>query len=312
VPLPLFLNELSCASAAGPRRVDEAMASFVDTLKRLRSWRSVSLTTQSPLDSAELAHGYVYRQWVNASPRNRVRHHYLLALRNRRSPFDPVLEEAGHEPSEIEHLHDGVPAKGIGAAHLMGGLAISLPVTPKWATSWLDIDIQRLGEDDIEYDKDRVRHCSVPGDADEHESWVRSAGLHVRTSPAKLLAAWDEFFPALERLPRFDRDLMRLDPKWFRPVRELLAELQATAADHWDLDRSPEPDWQNPHITPESQSRRHLCTFEDPASDGQSHFFTWHGRMTPGKGRLYFRLVPERKVFRLAYVGPKPGSDRES
>jgi hypothetical protein len=34
--------------------------------------------------------------------------------------------------------------------------------------------------------------------------------------------------------------------------------------------------------------------------------------MTPGKGRLYFRLVPERRTFRLAFVGSKPGSDRLS
>ncbi|MFE7117331.1 hypothetical protein ACFU99_18155 [Streptomyces sp. NPDC057654] len=288
------------------------MASFVDTLKRLSSWQSLSLTTQSPLPSAELARGYVYQQWVNASPRNRDRHRYLLALRNRRSPFDCVLEEAGHEPSEAEYLHDGLPAKGIGAAHLMDGLAISLPVTPKWATSWLIVDIQRLGENDIEHDKDRVRHCSAPVEADEHELWARDTGLHTLSSPTELLAVWDEFFPSLERLPRFDRDLMRLDVKWFRPVRKLLAELQTTAADHWDLSRSPEPDWRNPHITPESQSRRHLCTFTDPASARASEVFSWHGRMTPGKGRLYFRLVPERKVFRLAYVGPKPGSDRES
>ncbi|MEU6555043.1 hypothetical protein ABZ915_32905 [Streptomyces sp. NPDC046915] len=32
-----------------------------------------------------------------------------------------------------------------------------------------------------------------------------------------------------------------------------------------------------------------------------------HGRMTPGKGRLHFRLVPERTTFRLAHVGSKRG-----
>ncbi|MFJ5090300.1 hypothetical protein [Streptomyces sp. NPDC088674] len=288
------------------------MACFVDTLRYLSSWRSVSLTTQSPLLSAELSRGYVYQQWVHASPQNRDRHRYLLALRNRRSPFALILEEAGHDPARVEHLHDGQPAKGIGAAHLMNGLAISLPVSPKWSTSWLNVDIQRLGEDDVEYDMEHVRHCSTPDEAVEHESWARNTGLHALSTPTELLAAWDEFFPSLERLPRFDRDMSRLDTKWFRAVRELLAELQSTAADHWDLCRSPEPDWQNPHITPESQSRSHLCTFTDPASDDLALCFSWHGRMTPGKGRLYFRLVPERKTFRLAYVGPKPGSDRES
>ncbi|KUO03963.1 hypothetical protein AQJ67_14510 [Streptomyces caeruleatus] len=314
MPLSLFLNELSCQSDAGPRHVDEAMATFVATLKHLKSWgQNVELVTESPLQPAELARGYVYQQWVNASPRNRERHRYILRLRDRTpGALRGVLEAAGHDPAEVEHFHDGRRAIGIGAAHLVDGMAISLPVSPKWAASWLDVDINRVGEDDIETYQDKVKHCSTPHSADEHETWARGAGLSSLTRPSQLLDAWEEFFPRLERLPRFDRDLRALDPKWFLPVRGLLADLQSTAADHWNLARSPEPDWQNPHITPESQSRRHLCTFADPDLDGRDACFSWHGRMTPGKGRLYFRLVPERKSFRLGYVGDKPGSDRLS
>ncbi|WP_406167589.1 hypothetical protein [Streptomyces sp. NBC_00996] len=311
MPLSLFLNELSCKAEVGPRQVDAAMATFVATLKHLGTWQKVSLVTESPLQPAELARGYVYQRWVNATPRNRDRHRYILRLRDR-SPLRGVLETAGHDTATVEHFHDGRRSVGIGAAHLMDGMAISLPVTQKWAASWLDVDINRLGEDDIETDQDRVRHCSCPDEADEHEAWARGTGLSRLISPTQLLDSWNEFFPALERLPRFDRDLRALDPKWFRSVRDLLADLQSTAADHWHLDRSPEPDWQNPHITPESQTRRHLCTFPDPDLAGRDACFSWHGRMTPGKGRLYFRLVPERKAFRLAYVGTKPGSDRLS
>ncbi|WP_143145011.1 hypothetical protein [Streptomyces humi] len=281
------------------------------TLKHLSTWQKVGLVTESPLQSAELARGYVYQQWVNATPHNRDRHRYILRLRDR-STVRGTLEANGHDPAEVEHLHDGRQALGIGAAHLMDGIAISLPVTQKWATSWLDVDVNRLGDNDIESRQGRVRHCSAPDEADEHEAWVRDRGLSGLNSPALLLDAWDEFFPSLERLPRFDRDLRALDPKWFLPVRRLLADLQCTAAGHWDLARSPEPHWQNSHITPESQSRRHLCTFPDPECHGQDLCFSWHGRMTPGQGRLYFRLVPERLTFRLAYVGTKPGSDRLS
>ncbi|MFJ3627530.1 hypothetical protein ACIPQ3_15705 [Streptomyces albidoflavus] len=309
MPLSLFLNELSCESDAGPSAVDEAMESFVRALKRLGGWQKVTLVTQSPLDPVELARGYVYQQWVSAHPRNRDRHRYLLGLRDRH-PSRRVLEQAGHDPDGIECFHDGRLAIGIRAAYLTDSVAISLPVTPKWAASWLDIELYHYGETDVEHGPGRVRHCSTPDQADEHESWARDTGLRSLSSPKELLASWDQFFPALERLPRFERDLLRLDVKWFRPVRDLLADLQSSAADHWDLDRSPEPVWQNPHITPESQSRQHLCTFPD--LDGQRRAFSLHGRMTPGKGRLYFRLIPERMTFRLAFVGLKPGSDRES
>ncbi|WP_329548253.1 hypothetical protein OG548_33625 [Streptomyces sp. NBC_01356] len=289
------------------------MATFVATLKRLKTWQEVDLVTESPLPQAELARGYVYQQWVNATGLNKERHRFILSLRNRApGALRVVLEAAGHDPAEVEHFHDGRRAVGIGAAHLMDGMVISLPVSPKWAASWLDVDISRVAEDDIETDQDRVRHCSTPDEADEHEAWARGTGIGSLTNPSQLLDSWAEFFPALERLPRFDRDLRALDPKWFRSVRDLLADLQSTAAHHWDVERSPEPAWQNPHITPESQTRRHLCTFPDPDLDGRPVCFSWHGRMTPGKGRLYFRLIPERKTFRLAYVGSKPGSDRLS
>ncbi|MGW2636104.1 hypothetical protein [Streptomyces sp. NPDC001348] len=126
-------------------------------------------------------------------------------------------------------------------------MAISLPVTQKWAASWLDVDVNRLGEgDEVQAGPGPARRPAVDG--------RRPLGPH--------------------------------------PL--------------------PEPEWQNPHITPDAQSRRHLCTFPDPDLNGRDACFSWHGRKTPGKGRLHFRLVPERKVFRLAYVGPKPGSDRLS
>ncbi|MFJ8190238.1 hypothetical protein ACIQ8D_10765 [Streptomyces sp. NPDC096094] len=314
MPLSLFLNELSCQSEASPRQVDEAMATFVNTLKRLKGWgQGVELVTDGSFNKGELARGYSYAQWVNATGMNRERSRLILSLRSRTpGALRDVLEAAGHDPAEVEHFHDGRRAVGIGAAQLVDGLAVSLPVSPKWAATWLDVDVNRVGEDDIETDRARVRHCSTPEEADDHEAWARDTGLSRLSSPAVLLDRWDDFFPALERLPRFDRDLSALDPKWFRPVRDLLAALQTTAADHWDLGRSPEPDWQDPHITPESLRRQHLCTFPDPGLDGRAVCFSWHGRMTPGKGRLYFRLVPERMTFRLAYVGDKPGSDRLS
>lgn len=311
MPLSLFLNELSCESDASPGEVDKAMECFVSTLRQLGGWQQITLVTESPLQPAELARGYVYQQWVSAHPRNRERHRYILRLRDRH-PSRRVLEKAGHDPEGVECFHEGRSAIGIRAAHLTDTLAVSLPVNPKWAASWLNIELYQYGEADVEISPGRVRHCSTPDQADEHESWARDTGLRSLSNPTELLASWDQFFPALERLPRFDKDLLRLDMKWFRPVRDLLVDLQSTAADHWNLDHSPEPSWQNPHITPESQSRQHLCTFPDPSLDGKRQVFSWHGRMTPGKGRLYFRLVPERMTFRLAYVGPKPGSDRES
>ncbi len=304
MPLLLFLNELSCESEIGPREVDRAMAEFVDTLRHLRGWRSVALTTRTPLLSSELASGYVYQQWLNDSGRNRDRHRFLLSLRSR-SPFRSTLP-ASVDLDDVEYQCDGRTVEGIGAAHLTGGMAISLPVSTKWSAPWLEVDVHRLAEDTVKRSRDRVRHCSRPIEADEHAVWARASGLDALSTPAELLASWKEFFPHLQMLPRFERGLRRLDPKWFLPVRRLLTELETSVTD-WDPALSPEPDWQNPHITPESASRRGLCTFTD--LDGAKRCFSLHGRLTPGKGRLHFRLVPEARALRLGYVGDKLGSD---
>ncbi|MFG3056904.1 hypothetical protein ACGFZP_38950 [Kitasatospora sp. NPDC048239] len=305
--LTLFLNELSCDSDAGPREVDTAMGGFVETLRHLRGWQSIALVTKSPLPTAELARGYLYQQWVNENARNRERHRFLLALRSR-SPFRDALPLT-IDTSEVEYQHGGRLAEGVGFAHLTDGLAVSLPVSPRWATSWLDVDIQHLTEDGIENSRDLARHCSSPTEADEHKVWAQDAGTSALTTPDEILAAWDEFFPHLQTIPRFERCLRRLDVKWLRPVRKLLIGLEATAAG-WDPATSPEPKWQHPHITPESQSRQHLCTFAD--LDGKNQCFSWHGRFTPGTGRLHFRLLHEERAFRLGYVGDKLGSDAES
>ncbi|MEU9041066.1 MULTISPECIES: hypothetical protein [unclassified Kitasatospora] len=305
--LTLFLNELSCESESGPREVDTAMAGFVATLRHLKSWQSIALVTRSPLPTSELARGYLYQQWVNAGGQNRDRHRYLLALRSR-SPFRDAVQLT-LDPDEVEYQHDNRTVEGIAFAHLTDGLAVSLPVSAKWATSWLDLDIQHLTEDGIESSHDRARHCSSPDEADEHKTWAQDTATASLTTPAEILDSWDEFFPHLQKIPRFERCLRRLDMKWHRPVRKLLIDLEATAAG-WDPATSPEPKWQHPHITPESQSRQHLCTFTD--LDGKERCFSWHGRFTPGKGRLHFRLVPEERAIRLGYVGDKLGSDADS
>ncbi|GAA2779765.1 hypothetical protein GCM10010441_00550 [Kitasatospora paracochleata] len=305
--LTLFLNELSCESESGRREVDTAMAGFVDTLRHLKSWQSIALVTRSPLPTSELARGYLYQQWVNSSEQNRDRHRYLLALRSR-SPFRDAVQLT-LDPDEVEYRHDNRTVEGIAFAHLTDGLAVSLPVSAKWATSWLDIDIQHLTEDGIESSRDRARHCSSPNEADEHRAWAQDTASSSLITLAEILDAWDEFFPHLQKIPRFERGLRRLDVKWHRPVRKLLIDLEATAA-NWDPATSPEPQWQHPHITPESQSRQQLCTFTD--LDGEDRCFSWHGRFTPGAGRLHFRLVPEEPAFRLGHVGDKLGSDAQS
>ncbi|MGC4911584.1 hypothetical protein [Streptomyces albogriseolus] len=304
MPLLLFLNEKSCASSASPAEVGEAMKEFVAVLRAARRWRDISLLTQTPLPQAELAQGYHYGQWA-ANKRNRDERMFIQAMRNR-APFAAALT-ASQSSDEVEYACSGEPVEGIGWAHLLDGLAVSLPLSLAWSGSWLDLHVRRLVETDagdlaMEETREQVRHSARRTDLPVHEKWGRAAGLDAVDTPARLWDEWDDFFPRLQVLPAVQKQLAGLEPPWFVQVRGLLARLQASAA-LWD--GSGVPDWQGAKVTPEHEQRKRLCMFRD--LDGTDNCFHWHGRFTPGAGRLHFRLVPEDKALRIAYVGPKIG-----
>lgn len=304
--LLVFLNERSCESESTPAEVADAMGKFIDVLKQIRTWRELKLVTKSPLPQSQLASGYYYGQWCG-DKRNKTRHQYILALRNRQPSFAAALRTAAApDAGGTEHRHNGQTVEGIGAARLAGGLAVSLPLDDAWKTPWLEVDVEQLSEDAngelvVENLTDSVRHAAEVEHLDVHEAWGRSNGLDTIGSPIEMWEKKTDFFPNLEFLHRVQDDLENLDPKWFKPARRLLAGLEASAAG-WDPVASHFPDWQAPHITPEHEGAKRDRWWVD--FDGISRCFDMHGRMNRDAGRIYFRLVPELKTIRIAYIGP--------
>ncbi|MGW1927830.1 hypothetical protein [Streptomyces sp. NPDC001919] len=303
----MFLNEKSCESSASPSEVGTAMAEFVGVLRDARKWREIALVTQTPLPSAELARGYYFQQWA-ADNRNRTHRQFIKALRNR-APFTEALPQ-NVSPGEVEYECAGESVEGIGAAHMMDSLAVSLPLSLSWTGTWLDVTVRRLvetetGDLDVEEVVEPVRHTARRADLSTHEKWGCSAGLDSVGSPQELWEQRADFFPHLQFLPRVQGDLTGLDLKWFVPVRGLLARLEASAA-LWDTAADAAPQWQGVKVTPEAQQRKRLCDFPD--LDDEVGCFDLHGRFTPGPGRLHFRLVREEGALRVAYIGRKRGA----
>ncbi|MGC4805084.1 hypothetical protein [Micromonospora sp. DT233] len=84
-------------------------------------------------------------------------------------------------------------------------------------------------------------------------------------------------------------------------VKERLAELELATAD-WETTKDGTPHWRS-KVTPESESRKALCYFND--TDGVSRLFEWHARLTPGAGRLHFRMERSQQQLVIAYIGGK-------
>ncbi|MFE9724383.1 hypothetical protein ACFYQ5_12550 [Streptomyces sp. NPDC005794] len=311
----LFLNEISCGTGCEPAHADRAMTEFA------RTTRAVAKEDQTPtvlvsaveLKSLQIAEGYPIGKWAG-NPRNRDAWVRLRQMQNK-SPFKVAFPQE-KEPYDVEYRHEGIRADGIGAAHLLDGLAVSLPVAARWDTSSLRVEREQLvgaddGGTDTESGEVEVRHLSARDHVEDHLTWIRErAAWLIRTGLADVHSGatlWEKragLFPRLGFLPHVEQQVQALLPVQLPVVLRRLAELDKAVTD-WDPDTRPEgPLWPG-STRPEHQQRRRLCWFTD--LDGTQQLFDLHTDFPPKPGRLHFRLVPETRKVHVAHIGRKLG-----
>ncbi|MFE9646432.1 hypothetical protein ACFYO0_20450 [Streptomyces sp. NPDC006365] len=308
MPLLLFLNERSCGTDCEPLRADRAMNQFARTavaVSKVDRGGTV-LVCEVPLKQLQIADGYPIGKWIG-NPKNRDPW-LRLRLMQSKAPFKTVFPD-GEDPLDVEYRHDGVTVAGLGGAHLMDGLGISLPVHACWDAAMLPLECEQLveaedGSTDTRVGDVEVRHVSAERHLHDHLAWMRTSRDTAAHTGAQLWERRAELFPHLQFLPRVEADLRGLPQVWVGPVRKRLVELEEAVAE-WDPQARPEgPRWRS-WVTGEHQGRRRHCQFTD--LDGQLEFFDTHSRFTPDEGRVHFRLVPEDKAVRVAYLGRKRG-----
>ncbi|MFD6731150.1 hypothetical protein ACFWDZ_08605 [Micromonospora aurantiaca] len=304
MPLLLVLNELSYRETKARREeISDSLRGLVRLLRKVREHRTdVALVTERAFFDLNLGDDYSVREWAGDG-RNRDWLRYLLGMRQR-APFRDVA------PADLrdgtEYFHDGRAAEGLGTAYQVGGLAVSLSLAEPWEETRLKLSQHGLAEDDagtVEVTRTDVdvRHAARSEHVEQHRQWLCDSELTRIHTGVELWDARDDIFPHLRFLPRVAHDLRRLTPAWLHPVKERLAELElATAA--WTPTLDAAPQWRS-KVTPESDTRKALCHFED--TDGTSQLFDWHARFTPGAGRLHFRMDRSRQQLVVAYIGAK-------
>ena len=309
----LFLNEKSCNTDCEPRRAGRAMTEFIRAVLAVSKADrpGTVLVSADDLKNLMIAEGYPVGKWLG-EPRNKdIWQRLLLALTKARmkAPFSAVPEA---DSPGVEYRHEGASARGLGGAHLMDALAVSLPVHAHWDTPRVRIEREQLAETaegtvEVRTDEVEVRHLSAERHLDDHLEWVKDgskSALRRLITGADIWAAGPELFPHLQFLPGVESHLTRLDYHWVGPVRSRLAELEQAVAG-WNPDTdSTGPVWLS-WVTPEHEQRKLLCRFED--WDGETRVFDIHARFTPKEGRVYFRLVPEKNAIRIAHIGLKLG-----
>lgn len=311
----LFLNEISCDTDCDPARAERAMTELARAvLAVVRADRAGTvLISKVPITGLQIASGHPIGKW-HGNPRNRDAWRRLLQMQSK-WPHRVVFPE-GKDFYDVEYRHREEPAEGLGAAHLMDGLGVSLGVESCWRADQVDLEREQLVEDvegayRSETDEVHVRHMSEITHCEVHGGWLRESvetirrgGLEAVRRGGDLWERRTELFPRLEFLPRVEQDLRELPEVWVRPVRDRLAELQEAVAG-WDPSTRPiGPQWRS-DVRTEFESRRRLCWFADV--DGTQQLFDWHSEFLPKPGRMHFRLLHDRSTLRIAYVGRKLG-----
>lgn len=310
----LFLNEKSCETTADPERVNRAMTELVRAIvavARAGGSRTV-LVAREHVNSLQLAKDHPIAKWIG-SPGTKELWQRLLIMQTK-FPHDDVFPE-GETFSDVAYSHQGLPTPGLGAAHLMGGIGVSLPLEPRWDTDRITLEREEL-LDDEDSGSERIdvelRHVAVRAHVETHLSWIREereAALRgdlsaIRTG-AELWERCAELFPRLLLLPRAETQLRELKQYWVHPVRKRLAEMDRAVL-LWDAEAEPEgPQWGS-LVTPERQTRkRDYCDFAD--FDGETRTFDTHIRFTPDEGRVHFRFVKDTQKVHIAHIGRKLG-----
>ncbi|WP_432121334.1 hypothetical protein [Streptomyces sp. S1] len=314
----LFLNEKSCETTADPERVNHAMTDMVRAVLAVakEDRPGTLLVSREPVNAWQLAQGHAIQKWIG-SPGTRDLWQRLAILQSK-WPHQEAFPE-GESHSDIEYRHDGDAVEGLGAAHLTGGLGVSLPVEPRWDADRLTLVREELLDDEdggsalIEVD---VMHAARREHITTHLSWIRRGADTARhkaveglRSGAELWGRCPELFPLLQFTPLAEQHFAELPEAWVRPVGERLGELQDAVSD-WDPALRPIcPQWRS-YVRPEFEARRRLCWFED--TDGETRLFDWHSEFLPERGRMpgrmHFRLLHEERTLRIAYVGRKLGN----
>jgi len=302
----VIINDLSHlpTAHAEPAHVDQVLINLVTTLRRLRHQaRDCALVSAQSLASIEIADGHRIGQW-GERPANIERWRYLRRMQQR-APFRSVASELDSELLQYEHASR--PAEGLGLAHALDTISVSLTVDPVWDAPAIQLTRFTLTEtatgEELLSDPVEVRHASRPQHVEHHDAWLAHCDSDDCPTPSELWDRRESVLPRIVFLPQVEKQIKQLGRVEFLSVKEELFRLNRALL-RWDPVVGTFPDWLS-KVTPEAEQRKLLCQFAD--LDGVVRSFDLHARFTPGVGRIYFRLNFTSRGAVVAHIGRKLG-----
>lgn len=315
MPLQIFLNDLSSNQDALPH------ATAVSYLKVLvattRSVRQIDpavvLNSNTPIGLLSLGIGTTVAMIRNSG--HCVEENLFLKTLQDRSPLvQSLVDLNGPDPGEFEYkiqmaapIKAGVRAEALGLAHLLNGLALSLPSHAYWENAAISLDRTQLTLDgDLISTEVSARNACYPAQVRTHEDALRELNRPTFRDGSELWRIRSDLLPNLRFISRTRAQLEGilegdpvLDSIWLK-----LQGLDQAISD-WQRTGSAHPIF--PFNTrPESRTRLPLVEFTD--DNGVVRQFSQHVYFSPGEGRLHFDLEinPVRHAI-VGHIGRKLG-----
>lgn len=310
--LELVLNELAMSvPAANVYAARDCMTRFVQTVSRASSLGvNRVLRTDENFLSISLAPNYSVWNWSHDGQADLESRRYFLRLTTK-APFTDGLPDLADVLLSHDYLFEEKPARGLGVASLIEGLAVSIDLSGGWDRSsvpllrrWIAVD----GNGEIQTSEEIVKHASRSAHLEQHIDWIDQ---RLKTTILDGTDLWQRRTTLFSRLRFCDcvRDqLLSLTGAHIMlgPSIKRLFELDRYCRD-W-TEGGFDPRHIPCKITPESEKtlneHEDALTFRCP--DGVNRVFDWHARMTPEAWRLHFFPDPETRTIIIGRIGRKP------
>ncbi|MEE3718249.1 hypothetical protein V2H45_16035 [Tumidithrix elongata RA019] len=306
--LDIVLNELSLETPASDRAIARQwMTNLIQTVRSINAQTKSQAILRSYYDfhSTFLTSNYALRQWLNDNSVDREERRFIRSLTTK-APFSEGILESDEVHSiennigSCEFRYQGKLAIGLGIAHLLDVISVSVTSASCWDCSYLDLDAISIDEDDA---KITIVHASRKEHIQDHVEWIKNH-VYGNIDGRDLWNQKEKLFPNLQFCASVEKQLQSLSigNSMLNPVKNRLLELQKYA-ENW-TEGGFDSNKLACKATPESeatlqqysQERTFICP------DDQKRIFSWHVRLTPLAWRIHFYPEQSRKIL-IGYIG---------
>ena len=309
----LIFNELSLRNFAPNEQIAQQwMSELITTIRAFTAQGvKVNLRSKEYFYTIILAPNYPVRRWLNDANERERRFIKNLATKTPLSVdlADLEIQDIENSTGLSEFRYQGELAIGLGVAHLLDTVAISFISDECWNCSSLEIQAQRINEENAEliHEIIEILHASHKNHVQNHAEWIQN---RIRNGVIDGEDLWDrrkELFPNLDFCDAVGKQLtnIRAGQLELQPVVKTLFELQKCCNNwktgYFNLDEYP--------IEESGESQATLKKYGNQRSfrcpDGQERLFERHVKLRFCNWRIhFFPLKPEVEIkVIIGYVG---------